>query len=60
MCGNMNGITMSTLKATVTRVDNGVNGIPKRGELSVCGLEAPFDGSAPAETPAAEDMPIEA
>ena len=44
VCGNMNGITMSTLKATVTRVDNGVNGIPKRGELSVCGLEAPFDG----------------
>ena len=44
VCGNMNGITMSTLKATATSVDNGVNGIPGRGELSVCGLEAPFDG----------------
>ena len=44
VCNNMDGIKMSTFKATVTSVDNGVNGIPKRGELSVCGLEAPFDG----------------
>ena len=44
VCNNMNGIKMSTLKATVTSVDNDVNSIPKRGELSVCGLEKPFDG----------------
>ena len=44
VCGNLNGTTMGALEATVTDLDNEDGGIPERGELSVYGLERPFDG----------------
>lgn len=44
VCGNLNGLTMNALKATITYADNDVICIPGRGELIVCGLETPFDG----------------